>query len=181
MERSAEPVDAVGDHESVMTRADAFDIRLWLRLLTCTTLIERDLRGLLTREFDTTLPRFDALAQLERAPSGLTMGALSRRMMVTNGNVTGVVDRLVRDGLARRAPAKEDRRASIVTLTEAGRRLFATMTPVHHARVQALLAGFDQRDAERLFGLLAQLKVSVGDGAPYPGAARDRQAGSLNG
>ncbi|MDP6351482.1 MAG: MarR family transcriptional regulator [Alphaproteobacteria bacterium] len=181
MERPGAPVDTVGDHESAMTRADAFDIRLWLRLLTCSTLIEHDLRGLLNREFGTTLPRFDALAQLERAPSGLTMGALSRQMMVTNGNVTGVVDRLVRDGLATREPSKDDRRACIVTLTEAGRRLFATMTPVHHARVQALLAGLDQSDAKRLYALLALLKVSVGDVAAYPGGARDRELGSQDG
>jgi len=78
-------------------------LRLWLKMLGCTNLVEREVRTRLRRQFNVTLPRFDLMAALERHPGGLTMGALSKHLMVSNGNVTGVVDRLVKDGLVRRA------------------------------------------------------------------------------
>src|SRR4030095_8969398 len=74
-------------------------LRLWLRLLTCTQIIEKQVRGGLRAQFDTTLPRFDLMAQLERSPEGLKMNELSRRMMVTGGNVTGITDQLAAEGL----------------------------------------------------------------------------------
>ena len=95
-------------------------MRLWLRLLTCTTLIETEVRRRLRDEFDVTLPRFDLMAQLDRAPNGMTLGELSQRMMVSNGNVTGLVERLVEQGLVERTPAPNDRRAQIVSLTAEG-------------------------------------------------------------
>ena len=90
-----------GDHKT--------ELRLWLRLLTCTTLIENEVRRRLRDNFDITLPRFDLLAQLDRAPDGMTLGELSQRMMVSNGNITGLVDRLVGQGLIRRRPVPNDR------------------------------------------------------------------------
>src|SRR5207342_3792621 len=100
------------DHES--------ELRLWLRLLTCTTLIEGEVRRRLRQEFDVTLPRFDLLAQLDRAPNGMTLGELSQRMMVSNGNITGLVERLAEQGLIRRRPLPNDRRVQIVSLTAEG-------------------------------------------------------------
>ena len=88
-----------GDHKT--------ELRLWLRLLTCTTLIENEVRRRLRDNFDITLPRFDLLAQLDRAPNGMTLGELSQRMMVSNGNITGLVDRLVEQGLIARRPLAE--------------------------------------------------------------------------
>ena len=96
------------------------ELRLWLRLLTCTTLIEGEVRRRLRDEFDVTLPRFDLMAQLDKAPDGMTLGELSQRMMVSNGNVTGLVERLVAQGLLDRRASPNDRRAQIVSLT--GRR-----------------------------------------------------------
>jgi len=93
------------------------ELRLWLRMLTCTTLIENEVRRRLREAFDITLPRFDVLAQLDRSPEGMTLGELSQRMMVSNGNMTGLVDRLVEQGLLRRRPSPTDRRAQIVSLT----------------------------------------------------------------
>ena len=97
------------DHEA--------ELRLWLRLLTCTTLIEGEVRRRLRDEFDVTLPRFDLMAQLDKAPNGMTLGELSQRMMVSNGNVTGLAERLVEQGLLDRRPSPNDRRAQIVSLT----------------------------------------------------------------
>ena len=102
-------------------------MRLWLRLFTCKELIETEVRRRLRDSFEVTLPRFDLLAQLDRAPKGMTLGELSQRMMVSNGNVTGLVDRLVEQGLIDRRPSPNDRRAQIVSLTAEGRRFFRAM------------------------------------------------------
>lgn len=106
-------------------------LRLWLRLLTCTQLVEKQVRTALREQFDTTLPRFDLMAQLERAPDGLRMNELSRRMMVTGGNVTGITDQLVAEGLVRRIDVEGDRRAYRVCLTPKGREAFEHMARAH--------------------------------------------------
>ena len=105
----------------------AHELRLWLRLLTCSQLIEKRVRAGLREHFDTTLPRFDLMAQLERHPDGLKMKELSHRLMVTGGNVTGITDQLVAEGLVERTGVEGDRRAFRVRLTERGRRAFTQM------------------------------------------------------
>ena len=137
------------------------ELRLWLRLLTCTTMTETLIRGRLRDRFGVTLPRFDLLAQLARAVDGMTLGDLSRRMMVTNGNVTGLVERLVADGLVVRTPRPDDRRTVSVRLTEAGRRQFATMAAAHEVWVAEAFAGLAEEDVGRLMQLLAAVKRSV--------------------
>src|SRR5689334_11136499 len=117
------------------------ELRLWLRLLTCTTLIEGEIRRRLRDEFDVTLPRFDLMAQLEKSPDGMTLGELSKRMMVSNGNVTGLAERLVELGLVARRPSPHDRRAQIVSLTTEGRRAFRTMARAHEDWVAEIFAG----------------------------------------
>jgi DNA-binding MarR family transcriptional regulator len=109
------------------------ELRLWLRLLTCTQLIEKQVRNELREQFATTLPRFDLMSQLERAPEGLKMNELSRRMMVTGGNVTGITDQLVSEGLVERVDVEGDRRAWRVRLTARGRKLFNDMAQQHEA------------------------------------------------
>lgn len=140
-------------------------VRLWLRLLSCTMLIERRLAGSLRSRFGTTLARFDLLAQLAHArateSSGLTMSELSRRLMVSNGNVTGLVSRLVREGLIRRRTSPSDRRAQIVCLTPKGERALAAMIPDHHAWLAELFDGLGAAERDRLFELIGQLKSSV--------------------
>jgi DNA-binding MarR family transcriptional regulator len=106
-------------------------LRLWLRLLTCTQLVEKQVRGALREQFDTTLPRFDLMAQLERVPEGLRMNELSRRLMVTGGNVTGITDQLVAEGLVERMEVAGDRRAYRVRLTARGRQSFHAMARAH--------------------------------------------------
>ena len=163
-----------GDFETALTSDDRLELRVWLRLLTCSTLVEREVRARLRQSFDITLPRFDLMAQLDRAAAGLTMGELSRRLMVSNGNVTGLIDRLVAEELVERRPAPGDRRALLVRLTPAGRLAFDAMTAVHTAWINELFAGLDRRDMARLFDLLAKLKGALATaGATGPQPAQD--------
>ena len=138
------------------------ELRLWLRMLTCTTMIEGEVRRRLREHFDTTLPRFDMLAQLDKAPGDMTLGELSQRMMVTNGNVTGLVDRLVAEGLIARRASPRDRRVQIVTLTAAGRRSFRTMARANGDWISEVFADLDADDIEALMRLLAKTKASAG-------------------
>lgn len=150
--------------------ADAkLELRLWLRLLATTTLVEREIRRRLAERFDVTLPRFDLLAQLEKAPDGLTLGDISRRMMVTNGNVTGLVARAVEQGLVARRRDMSDGRSQRVSLTDKGRETFAAMAREHAAWVHDLLAGLTPEEREALMALLARTKDSVSRAAgPEP-------------
>ena len=136
-------------------------IKLWLRLLTCTNLVTNEIRSRLREDFDTTLPRFDLLAQLERSPDGLRMGELSRRMMVTSGNVTGITDQLEREGLVERLVDPQDRRSFTVRLTALGHETFAHMAQVHEGWVIELFSGLSGREKDSLFGLLAKLKLHL--------------------
>ena len=134
------------------------ELRLWLRMLTCTQLIERELRTELRLQFDTTLPRFDLMAQLERAPNGLRMNELSRRMMVTGGNVTGITDQLEAEGLVERVEVEGDRRAFQVRLTLTGRRQFNTMAQAHEAWIVEAFAALDASEIKTLRSLLGKVK-----------------------
>ena len=140
------------------------ELRLWLRLLATTTLIEREVRGRLRERFQVTLPRFDLMAQLDRAEQGMTLGELSRRMMVTNGNVTGLADRLVTEGLLSRRTAENDRRTHLVQLTDEGRRQFRKMARAHERWIADLFVGLSAEDIERLMSLLGKAKESVRKG-----------------
>ena len=134
-------------------------LRLWLRLLTCTQLIERDIRTQLRERFDTTLPRFDLMAQLERAPDGLRMNELSRRLMVTGGNVTGITDQLEAEGLVERLEVEGDRRALRVRLTPTGRQQFQAMAAAHEAWIVDAFAALGARDIRTLHQLLGRVKT----------------------
>ncbi|HEX7888916.1 MAG TPA: MarR family transcriptional regulator [Ramlibacter sp.] len=133
-------------------------LRLWLRLLTCTQLVEKQVRTLLRERFDTTLPRFDLMAQLERAPAGLKMNELSRRMMVTGGNVTGITDQLVAEGLVERIDVEGDRRAYRVRLTSKGRKQFNDMARQHEGWIVEAFAGLNEKDLATLHRLLGKVK-----------------------
>jgi len=146
------------DLETRATVDDHRALRLWLRLLTCSQLIEREVRRRLRERFATTLPRFDLLSQLERNPRGLKMSELSRLLMVTGGNVTGIVDQLVKEGLVERADDAADRRAWRVRLTRAGGKAFGDMAREHEAWVVDLLGGLTRKESEALMQLLARLK-----------------------
>ena len=149
------------DYESAVRHDDRLELRVWLRLLTCASMIERRVRHRLREAFDITLPRFDLMAQLDRAPDGLTMGALSRRLMVTNGNVTGLIERMAGEGLVERAPAPEDRRVQVVRLTRTGKAAFDAMTPAHEDWIAGMMGELNRKEMADLYGILARLKHSV--------------------
>jgi len=136
-------------------------LRLWLKMLGCTNLVEREVRTRLRRQFNVTLPRFDLMAALERHPGGLTMGALSKQLMVSNGNVTGVVDRLVKDGLVRRASPPGDRRSYLISLTDDGRRTFSAMAARHESWIAELFDTLDPADINALIELLECAKSGM--------------------
>ena len=159
-ETAAVPLDAEtkvverpGDHQA--------ELRLWLRLLTCTTLIEGEVRRRLRDSFEVTLPRFDLMAQLDKTPGGMTLGQLSSRMMVSNGNVTGLAERLVAQGLLDRKPSPSDRRAQIVSLTAEGRRAFRAMARAHENWIAEIFAGLTAVEIDELMRLLANTKASA--------------------
>lgn len=143
-------------------------LRLWLRMLTCTQLVEKRLRTRLREQFDTTLPRFDLMAQLERAPDGLKMNELSRRMMVTGGNVTGITDQLVNEGLVDRVDVEGDRRAYRVRLTARGRKLFHEMAQQHEQWILDAFHGLNGKEMGTLHRLLGKVKEQAQASAQQP-------------
>ena len=149
----------MADFESGVTAGDRIELRIWLRLLTCCNLLESRVRQNLQREFATTLPRFDVLAQLYRE-SPLSMSELSRRTMVSNGNITGLVARLAQEGLVARKPAR-DRRVQMVELTGEGRKQFEEQARKHRTWIGAMMDGLSPDDMRTLQALLAKLKSSV--------------------
>ena len=146
------------DRETAAGADDHQALRLWLRLMTCTQLIEREVRARLRERFDTTLPRFDLMSQLWRYPDGLKMNELSRHLMVTGGNVTGIVDPLEQAGLVERSAEPADRRAYRVRLTRAGRKAFAEMARTHEEWIVELLAGISRREHAEIYKLLGKVK-----------------------
>jgi DNA-binding MarR family transcriptional regulator len=152
---------AATDAETRADRADHSAIRLWLRMLATNRLVETRTRRLLQERYATTLPRFDLMAQLERAPKGLKMGELSKRMMVTGGNVTGITDLLEKEGLVERAADPADRRAWLVRLTPAGRRSFAAMAEEHERWIVESFEELSGREMATMAALLARLKTHV--------------------
>ncbi|HYI48634.1 MAG TPA: MarR family transcriptional regulator [Allosphingosinicella sp.] len=143
--------------------ADRSSVRLWLRLLSCTMAIEKDVQRRLAGR-GATLARFDVLAALDRHPDGMNMGALSRALLVSNGNVTQLVQKLAKDGLVRIAPSPTDRRASIVRLTARGRADFAGLAAAHHDWIDGLVADMDGEAREILYQALGALKRSIAKG-----------------
>ena len=154
--------DLTSDSETRVHQDDHIALRLWLRLLTCTNLIETQLRSRLRTEFDTTLPRFDLLAQLDREPDGLTMGMLSKRMMVSGGNVTGLVNQLLKDGYITKTAHPDSGRTFVVSLTKSGRAVFKAMAEEHEAWVQGMFAQLSEEQMQQLMTSLAGLKKSAG-------------------
>jgi DNA-binding MarR family transcriptional regulator len=143
-------------------------LRLWLRLLRATRAMESDLRERLRVQFGITLPQFDVLAALRRKPDGITMTELSRMLIVSNGNVTGIIDRLVVEKLVARRPAADDRRSLSVRLTPKGGQQFDIIAKAHQDWVDRLLSGFDGEEAEMIIQYLDGLPGRVRNGGIQP-------------
>tara|TARA_R110002012_G_scaffold198242_3_gene367032 strand:- start:300 stop:776 length:477 start_codon:yes stop_codon:yes gene_type:complete len=133
-------------------------LRLWLNLLRTTRSVENALREEMRISYDQTLPRFEILATLERSENGLRMSALSEQLLVSNGNVTGIVERLVQDGLVERLPVPEDKRATLVRLTHKGEAVFAEMADVHERWVNELLGSISSENALPLIDVLTNVR-----------------------
>ena len=136
-------------------------VRLWLRMLSCTTIIEKRLRRRFIEQFDTTLPRFDVMAALERYPDGITMGDLSQMLLVSNGNVTAIVRQLQEQGHVAVEPAAHDRRSVIVALTRSGAAHFADLAAAHHRWVEAMFADVSEEAQHGLLNRLSAVKASI--------------------
>jgi len=136
-------------------------LRLWLKLLSCSMIVEKRLRARLDADFETTLPRFDVLAALERRTQGLKMSELSESLMVSNGNVTGVVARLIEDALVTRTVDQEDRRSATVRLTRKGRDAFLAMAAAHERWVDEMFADLSGTQCDELMRLLTHLRHSI--------------------
>lgn len=137
------------------------EVRLWLRLLACSTLIEAELRRQFRETFDFTLPRFEILAQLDREPGGVVQGELSKRLMVSQANVTPIIERLITDGFVTRRPSNLDRRVQIICLTIEGRQKFRRMAKKHSTWLADIMAGFPGNEIDELSGRLALLKRAL--------------------
>ena len=149
---SAPPSTSRGDTDSKAR------LRLWIRLLRATRTVEAQIRDLLKRQFNVTVPRFDVMAALYRKPEGMLMSEISRSLLVSNGNVTGIVDRLVSDGFVVRSQRNGDRRTSFVRLTAKGRAAFAEMSAAHEGRIDRLLASIPAREAAQLSATLKSFR-----------------------
>lgn len=162
--RSGAPRELLQDadelgHEARATSNDHLALKLWLRMLSCATQIETEIRRRLRKNFGVSLARFDYMAQLFRKPDGLKMSELSSYLMVTGGNVTGLTDELDREGLVTREANPADRRVWIVRLTPKGRRSFETMAGAHEKWILELFAGLNRVEMQQLHALLGELRV----------------------
>lgn len=137
------------------------ELRLWLRLFSCKMLIENEIRRRLWAKFDITLARFDLMAQLYEAPAAMRLGELSQRLMVSNGNITGLVNQLVEQGLIERRPASHDRRAHLVKLTNEGRRIFCTMAASHELWIGKILGELTDAECDALMRLIGKAKAAA--------------------
>ncbi|MET3105809.1 DNA-binding MarR family transcriptional regulator [Oxalobacteraceae bacterium GrIS 2.11] len=149
------------DLETRLTDEHHLSLRLWLRMLSSTVKLETEIRSRLRNQFDITLPRFDLMAQLERHPKGLRMGELSKRMMVTSGNITGIADQLEKEKLVERVIDKNDRRSFSLKLTPHGMAAFKKMAQVHEQWVEELLLGLQVEEKHLLIQLLSKVKASL--------------------
>lgn len=152
------------DIEAPLIRIPAgskLELRLWLRMLACVNFVSAEIRRRLRAEFDVTLPQFDVLAQLQREPDGLRLGELSQRLMVTKGNLTGLVDTLVEAGFVTREAVPGDRRVQNVRLTRGGSTRFAQMAKAHENWLVQFFGDLDKRTLSSLIAELDQVKRSV--------------------
>lgn len=150
------------DHFGVGTLPDEKQgLRIWLKLLSCSVIVEKTVRQKLSKTFETTLPRFDVMAALDRFPDGMTLGELSDHLLVSNGNITGLINRLVEDGIVIRTINPRDRRAQKVRLSRKGEKVFSEMAAAHEEWIETMFHDFNGDDREQMITLLTHLKSSI--------------------
>lgn len=147
--------------ETTGAHARPGDLRLWLRILTIHKLINNEVRRRLREQFGMSLSRFDLLAQLDGRSDGMRMGELSKRLMVTTGNITGLVDELVAEGLVERLPDPTNRRASLAAMTAKGRKLFGAAAKANESWIEDMFAGLAAPEKAALFDMLGRQKADI--------------------
>lgn len=140
---------------------DKEGVRAWLRLVYCAQMVEQEIRTMLREKFDSTLPRFELMAALDRVADGITMGELSRWLMVTKGNITGIAERLSEDGFIAREPTPTDRRSFIVRLTARGSSEYKRMETEYERLLEEIFAELSLEESDQFMGLLARIKEGV--------------------
>ena len=133
-------------------------VKTWIRLYACSNLIEQQIQQKLRSQFGITLARFDFLAQLVRSPNGMKMNILSKKLMVSGGNVTGLTDQLVKEELVIRQDDPNDRRSYVLICTEKGKREFAVMAQAHESWISEILGDLDASELKHFFTSLDHLK-----------------------
>jgi len=136
-------------------------LRLWLKMLNCTNIIEKKIQNQLRSDFETTLPRFDILSALDRSKTPLSMSQLSKDLLVSNGNVTGVVNRLIQDGYISRSTPQQDRRTYFISITEAGSHEFKKMANAHAEWLEGMFCGLDNEETISILGFLQKLGTGL--------------------
>ncbi len=157
------------------------DLRLWLRILTIHKLINNEVRRRLREEFGMSLSRFDLLAQLDGKPEGMRMGELSKRLMVTTGNITGLVDELVAEGLVQRLPDPTNRRASLAAMTPKGRKAFAAAAKANESWIAEMFSGLTAAEKAAMFDMLGRQKADIASRLQDAGAQESRPDKKLKG
>ncbi|MET0278760.1 MAG: MarR family transcriptional regulator [Pseudorhodoplanes sp.] len=137
------------------------DLQLWVRLLACGHSAEQRVKNRIKENFGINQTQFNLLSQLDRAPEGIRMGEVARRTVVTGSNVTAVVDDLEQRGLVQRQAVQGDRRATVITLTEAGRKAFAQMAPIHADWIEEIFAKMAKHEKRQLIDQLDALKAAM--------------------
>lgn len=149
------------DTETRVTEASPEELKLWLRLNACNNLVMNHLRNMLRSQFNTTLPRYDLMAQLVNAPHGLRMGELSDRLMVSNGNITTITMQLEKEDLVERILNKEDRRSTFIRMTPKGKKAYAKMVKAYEKTLTEFFAQFSEANTKKLYKSLSDLKVTI--------------------
>jgi DNA-binding MarR family transcriptional regulator len=136
-------------------------LRVWLRMLGATTIMQKLIQNYLKVRFDSTLPRFDVMSALDRQDGPITMSELSDKLLVSNGNVSGLVSRLVKDGMMTREVDPHDRRTQRVELSSTGREAFHAMAIEHEKLVDSLFSDLSDAQMEELLHLTTILNATL--------------------
>lgn len=166
--------------ETFSSRARHGDLRLWLRILTIHKLINNEVRRRLREQFGMSLSRFDLLAQLDGRAEGMRMGELSKRLMVTTGNITGLVDELVAEGLVERLPDPTNRRASLAAMKAKGRRIFGAAARANEMWIEELFAGLTATDKATMFDMFGRQKADISARLQNAGTGAERKPASAS-
>lgn len=153
--------ESISSAEANLSRRQKAETRFWLQILNVHHLIYNDLNARLINESGLSIAKFDVLAQLYRFPEGISMGALSKKLKVTNGNVSGLVTRLEADGYVRRSVEPNDRRSFRASITPVGKAVFEKAMAKHQTEIGRKLSRIPLEAIEAMTGDLKQITDQI--------------------